>query len=86
MTALRVCSTEKRYKRIGYIVEYKTGARRECWDTLCSPRFIKSAAVNEFDLRCQFHWIPKGVILKYNWLKKRGLARCVPVYVEVQDG
>lgn len=74
------------YKRIGWIVEWR-GNTKWKWNNSSSgfSSFTKTDAIWKFNAWCKFNIIPKRVIEKFRWLKRRGLARCVPVYVEALD-
>lgn len=84
--------TEKKYvKRIGWVVEFRVGRDPgNTWNNLndSKARTSKSVAIGDFNKRCQFYYIPVGVVKNrtaYGWLKRRSLARCVPLYVEVHN-
>lgn len=80
----------KKYKRIGWVVEWRNEGHPDGqWATMDPidryASWHKPNSIGRFNTWCHFDFIPKRVIEKYGWLKRRGLARCVPVYVEVQD-
>ena len=82
-------------KRIGWIVEWRLPQKirppKSSWvnfDGLAKAWASKTDAIDHFEERCGFWFIPLKVInsrsrrAKYHWLRNRGYARCVPVYVE----
>ncbi len=68
-------TAEKRYKRIGYAVQYRLRGQNN-WRTMTMEIFKKDA------IRAYDREFFKGF---YRREERSDLARCVPVYVEVQD-
>lgn len=77
----------KKYKRIGWIVEWLPSKSKK-WTQMSGAIKAwesKSEAIGQFNEHCKFWYIPTKQIeakMAYRWLKRRDLARCVPVYVE----
>ncbi len=66
----------KEYKRIGWVMQRKYHRWYECYWTF--SYWKRSESINKFDSS-------PGQNLKYQYYRRKGLARCVPVYVEVKD-
>ncbi len=64
---------EKKYKRIGWIVEIRSERASEWVLAIGSVRKKKTMAIKWF-----------GASMYHGW-QVRGLARCVPVYVQVEE-
>lgn len=68
--------SEKRYvKRIGWVVQHRK-TKDDCWQ-ISHAGDTSSIAIQRFNYDRQ---------ITYNERRVASLARCVPVYVEVQDG
>lgn len=80
---------KEKLKRIGYIVEWRNhGDPNGKWINFdpIESRYQKSLAIGQFTNRCKFHFIPKIIREKrtvYGWLSRRDLARCVPVFKQI---
>ena len=79
-------------KRIGWVVEFKLcGEMNRKWATLdfsTAASLSRGDAIDEFNDHCHFYFIPAEIQKKgkkYEYLRRKGLARCVPVYMEVDD-
>ncbi len=69
--------SKKKYKRIGWVVEVRRG--------LDSKWLIEEATLTTGDKGDAINLF-NPLRSEYEKLQLKNLARCVPVYVEVQDG
>jgi len=68
-------------RRIGYVVEYRVIKEMAWYPYLYAAGEDKSTAIRRWNK----HNSHDREFLLYKMLYKRGLARCVPAYVEVSD-
>lgn len=72
-------------KQVGWIVKWITDSGR-IWETFRDDvASTRSYAIILFNNRCQFYFLNRQTIknkTQYRSLRRRGLAKCVKVYIE----
>lgn len=71
-------TAEKRYKRIGWVVKIRQ-TKTHRW-------YAAGWSYNQYYRDSSIRLFNEGTNCDYKKSRIKGLARCVPVYVEVKDG